>query len=458
MKIVFDIDGTLTDYSGFLKKTAYPFFQRKYQMSVVFPTCLEPEDVFDMKRFFQDKYQCSLENAQHYTKKALDDFWVSFRFVKYALLCKFRSGVTECFNHLCKEGHVIEIYTSRAKTCETGMLGKLSRALTVLQFYRNGIILSPQKFHFFDSDREKATAIAAAGVDLVFDDKPEVIKSLIFRGIKCICVSGQHNQTLSVTENIQRLDHFSCNAMNNAMVGLFSSKKLATYRLAANSDSLFRKIFLACPFVNRRFSPVVLHKERVVESARTGIIYAPNHRSTLDPVIITSIVGKNIHWAALLRFFEGKDSIFNNNKNPVLCKITAVMFQKLIYFPIERKSDNPNANNFQSVHRMLQFLQANQLVGIFPEGTTKRTEGAEFSTFDSSFLSLAHKSGAWVQPVTILWTQCSGKNPKTIVNFGSPFQVKNMTIDAAYEHYQKIQKSCLEECKDVLGHIVAPHR
>lgn len=455
MRIVFDIDGTLTDYGHFLKEIAYPFFQQKYQMPVVFPDCLEPEDIFDMNHFFQEKYQCTLKEAQYYTKQALDDFWVSFRFVKYALLYKFRFGVRECFTHLRKEKHIIEIYTSRAKTCEAGLLGMLSRALTIIQFDRNGIFFPPRRIHFFGSDKEKVAAIAAAGADLVFDDKPEVIESLVSQGIKCVCISGQHNQILVENESIRMLDCFSYEALNDVMVRLFGSETLATYRLAANSDLLFRKIYLISPLIRRYFSPIVLHKERILKVACTGIIYAPNHRSTLDPVIITSILGKNIHWAALLRFFEGKDSIFNNSKNPVLCKLTVAMFQKLIYFPIDRKSDNPNASNFQSVFRMLQFLRANQPVGIFPEGTTKRPEGAEFGTFDRSFLLLARKTDAWVQPVTTLWTKCSGKTPKVIINFGSPFQVKNMTIKEAYDHYLRIQASCLEENKAVLNSIVA---
>ena len=221
---------------------------------------------------------------------------------------------------------------------------------------------------------------------------------------------------------------------------------------------MFQKIYFVSPLIRHYFSPIVLHKEHILTPTCTGVIYAPNHRSTLDPVIITSILGKNIHWAALLRFFEGKDSIFNNSKNPVLCKLTAAMFQKLAYFPIERKSDNPNANNIQSIFRMLQFLRANQPVGIFPEGTIKRPEGTEFGTFDRSFLVLARKTDSWVQPVTTLWTKCSGKTPKVIINFGSPFQMKNMTIKEAYDHYMKIQASCLEENKAALNSIVASCR
>lgn len=249
MRIVFDIDGTLTDYSSFLKETAYPFFQRKYQMAVVFPDCLEPEDIFDMNHFFQEKYQCTSEEVRYYTKRALDDFWVSFRFVKYALLNRFRFGVRECFTHLRKEKHIIEIYTSRAKSCETGLLGILSRTLTIIQFYRNGIILFTRKIHFFGSDKEKVAAITAAGADLVFEDKPEVIESLVSQGIKCVCVSGSHNQSLTENESIRKLENFSPETLNDTMV---SKPKSILFRFILQNKNqrgkqLFREVITQNP-------------------------------------------------------------------------------------------------------------------------------------------------------------------------------------------------------------------
>ncbi len=46
--IVFDIDGTLTDYKEFIKKRPFPYFEKKYAMKAVHPCELEPEDIFDI--------------------------------------------------------------------------------------------------------------------------------------------------------------------------------------------------------------------------------------------------------------------------------------------------------------------------------------------------------------------------------------------------------------------------
>ena len=94
---------------------------------------------------------------------------------------------------------------------------------------------------------------------------------------------------------------------------------------------------------------------------------------------------------------------------------------------------------------MLKFLKANQKIGIFPEGTTRRPEGEKFGTFDDAFLTLAKKTDSWVQPVTTLWIEDLNLRPKVIINFGKPFKIGDMSIQDAYKLYISIQEKCLEE-------------
>lgn len=170
----------------------------------------------------------------------------------------------------------------------------------------------------------------------------------------------------------------------------------------------------------------------------------------MDPIVIIATVRENIHYAALKRFFDGEDSIFNNSKNPFLCKFTAWLFNELVFFPIERKSDNPSANNIEAIREMNYCLKIRSKLGIFPEGTIRRAEGAEFGSFDSSFIVLAKQNNAWIQPITILWKSKAGlkrKNP--IVNFGTPFRVGEMSVEEAMQYYLTQQKMCLDENKNV---------
>ena len=130
MKIIFDTDGTLTDFNKFIKDNAIEYFKNEYGMKVVYPDKLEVEDIFDMDNFFKDKYNCSLEESKKYTKKALDKFWVNLpRFIKFSLLDKFREGASEFINEMKKNGHKIEIHTSRSKTTEKNIVGEISRKM-----------------------------------------------------------------------------------------------------------------------------------------------------------------------------------------------------------------------------------------------------------------------------------------------------------------------------------------
>ena len=44
MRIVFDIDGTLTDYNKFVQKRAVKYFKSKYEMEVVNADALDIDD------------------------------------------------------------------------------------------------------------------------------------------------------------------------------------------------------------------------------------------------------------------------------------------------------------------------------------------------------------------------------------------------------------------------------
>ena len=65
MEIVFDTDGTLTDFNKFIKDNAIDYFIEKYDMKVKYPNKLEIEDIFDMDNFFSKKYKCDILTAMY---------------------------------------------------------------------------------------------------------------------------------------------------------------------------------------------------------------------------------------------------------------------------------------------------------------------------------------------------------------------------------------------------------
>ena len=173
-------------------------------------------------------------------------------------------------------------------------------------------------------------------------------------------------------------------------------------------------------------------------------------------------IGKHIHWAALKRFFDGEDSIFNNSKNPVLCELTSYIFKNLGFFPIERKRDNPEANNLTSILDMVGNLKINQKVGIFPEGTTlkddKIEQGIDFGEFSDSFITMAEKTNAIIQPITIYWFPDENYKKRPVINFGKPIRMNKLSgmtkeerekeKKRVYNEYINIQHRLLGENKN----------
>lgn len=445
MKIVFDHDGTITDFNHFIDTIAIPYFVKKYNMFVVNPNKLEVEDKLDMKSFFMKCNQCSEQEAEVETKKALNKFWIGPNFIRFSL-GGFRVGVRQFLNKKKKEKHQIEIHTSRAKTCDQSIVGAIAREFTILQYRMNGVWIPKKNFHFYENDQKKIEGIIETRPDLAFDDKPQILEQLQKNGIKVICVKGLHNNSIMPNPYLETIETFeNIELLEEKINKLIGIKRIKYYSRAKSSDIFFNKLKLLRPFIISTFNPIILHQENIDINNKSQTIYAPNHRSTLDPLIITGIIGINIHWAALLRFFEEKDSIFNNSKNPILCKITSKTFKKLEYFPIDRKSDNPKANNFKSIKDMDGFLKIGEKIGIFAEGTTRRPEGHDFGTFDDAFLHLAKANDAIIRPITTLWIKDLNLKYKVIVNFGQPFKIENMSVEEAMKKFIDIQKSSLQE-------------
>lgn len=446
MKIIFDFDGVLTDFNRFIQENGINYFQERFHMTIVNPDELEIEDIFDMENTLKE-FGYSEQEAKMLKGRMLRRFWISHRFIKFSLLTRFRPGVRQCINNLKRQGFNIEIHSSRAKTCEDSLVGLIARTFSIWQCGLNGILLRKKQFFFYQNDEDKLKSILNCHPILVFDDKKQIVEQLAQAGTKVLCVSGRHNKNVLPSENVEVINLFKEEDVEKKIENLLGETNWLCHKREAKSLKYFMRISKITILLRRIYHPLILHPENIVTKSNSGVIYAPNHRSTLDPLIVESVLPELIHWAALARFFDGKDSIFNNSKNSILCKITKYVFQKLEYFPIERKCDNPNSNNMASLKDMSIFLKNGYKIGIFAEGTIRRKEGEEFGNFDNAFLRLAKKNNALIQPITLLWVKDSKSKCKVIVNFGKAFQMKGMSIDEGMQSFMGIQKAALEENK-----------
>lgn len=444
MKLVFDLDGTLTDFNSFIVKNALPFFKNKYGLEVINKDALEIEDIFDIRNQLRKNNAISTEEAKYQEKKMIKSFWFSIFFLKFSLGSRLRSGVKEYIKMLLKDGNCVEIHSSRAMTCKKNLAGQFAKMCTLIQLGINGIPIHKVSCFFYENDDAKVNRIIEIKPDIVYDDKPEIINELVLNDIKCVCIKGVHNKDVIDSNYVKVIEDFWNSDLENITKGLIGKKKYVYLKREACAKKTWEKLSKIYPFVILYFRPVVLNKSNLVADAKESVIYASNHQSTLDPLVITPIINKSIHYVVLNRFMDGLDSIFNNNKNVVLRKFTANLFQKLDLIPIERKQDNPNASNYKALNDINGFLSIQSRIGIFPEGTTRKENGAFWGTFDDTFIRLAQKHNSWIQPITIVWNGTSKKIP--IVNFGEAFKASNMTVEEAMEKFMRIQEQSYREC------------
>ena len=444
MKIVFDLDGTLTDFNSFIVKNALPLFKNKYGLEVINKEALEIEDIFDIRNQLRKNNTISMEEAIYQEKKMIKSFWFSVFFLKFSIGSRLRSGVKEYINMLLKDGNCVEIHTSRAMTCKKNIVGRFAKMCTLIQLGINGIPIHKVSCFFYENDDAKVNRIVEIKPDIVYDDKPEIIKELVLNDIKCVCIKGVHNKDVIDSNFVKVIEEFCKSDLENITKGLIGKKKYGYLKRENCAKKAWEKLSKIYPFVLFYFRPIVLNKSNLVGDLKESVIYASNHQSTLDPLVITPIINKSIHYVVLKRFMDGLDSIFNNSKNIIMRKFTANLFQKLDLIPIERKKDNPNANNHKALNDINGFLSIQSRVGIFPEGTTRKENGAFWGTFDDTFIRLAKKHDSWIQPITIVWKGSSKRIP--IVCFGEAFKVNNMTVEEAMKKYMEIQELSYKEC------------
>ena len=134
------------------------------------------------------------------------------------------------------------------------------------------------------------------------------------------------------------------------------------------------------------------------------------------------------------------------------CKLTASVFKKLRYFPIERIQDNDNANNIKSIKDMIEYANIRGKVGIFPEGTTLKNHEKDFNVFNDSFIKLAALTNSVIQPISIYWFEYKGKK-RSVVNFGEVIEVRKDNMNNAFSAFMKCQKELLEENRGIANTI-----
>ena len=150
--------------------------------------------------------------------------------------------------------------------------------------------------------------------------------------------------------------------------------------------------------------PMIIGKENLAVKGKA--VFASNHTSMLDPVLLAIISFRNIH-------FMAKKELFSN-------KLIALLLRSLLSFPVDRK----NAD-LQSLKRAMKVLDKGKIFGIFPEG--KRSITARMDSFEKLTAFLAVRSRAQIIPIYIHPDSFRSGRPKMAV--GTPIDINDIAAN-----------------------------
>lgn len=208
-----------------------------------------------------------------------------------------------------------------------------------------------------------------------------------------------------------------------------------------NNGKLLYRFLRKCLIlpVRIKYNPIIIDHNQTIPDK---IIIAPNHRKTPDSLVLASIIKNTVHWAALKRFFTGEDSIFNNNKNVILRKITKFIFNNAGMIPIDR-----NDSNIKSLNAMKEYLSDNAAIGIFPEGTTnKNPDQYRLGDVKAGAFDIAKISETDILPVGVVW-----KNNRVAVCFGQIINIGNYgNVDDIKKAWINNTTNAIMKCEDAL--------
>ncbi|MCH5584316.1 1-acyl-sn-glycerol-3-phosphate acyltransferase [Shimazuella sp. AN120528] len=150
-------------------------------------------------------------------------------------------------------------------------------------------------------------------------------------------------------------------------------------------------------------------------------VICSNHISLLDPPLVGSASKRPIH-------FMAKEELFHI---PVL----SYFLPKILAFPVKR-----GQSDMKAVKTAIKILKSNELFGIFPEGTRKKSNGSEQEAEEGAVF-IALKAKAPIIPVALIGPYRLFRSVRVI--FGEP-------IDTTPYSTGKISKEVVSEVTRIM--------
>lgn len=150
------------------------------------------------------------------------------------------------------------------------------------------------------------------------------------------------------------------------------------------------------------------------------IILAGNHTSIIDPLILISSTKRSIHFLAKNELWHGPKKI---------------IFSNMGLIPVNRKTKDHNALVLAE-----KYLNNEQIIGIFPEGTTEKGRG--LLPFKIGAIKMAKDTNTKIIPFTIKGKYKLFSKDLTIT-FGKYINVTDNDLEKENENLRNIIKEMI---------------
>ncbi|MBE7061146.1 MAG: 1-acyl-sn-glycerol-3-phosphate acyltransferase [Clostridiales bacterium] len=211
-----------------------------------------------------------------------------------------------------------------------------------------------------------------------------------------------------------------------------SSKQKKKCKIGSNFFYDFVKVTAAIPALLTFRVKTIRENKNVPKKIKKGAVFAVNHTSYLDPVIIHCIL-----WYRRLNFLATKE-LFNSKAKE--------RFFKLVHcIPIDK-----NNFNIGAVHAVRDRLKEEKAIVIFPEGAVNREQG-KIEEYKSGAVFMAHIAKKPLVPIYVV----KGKKwyNRTVAVIGEP--IDTTTICGKVPKMEDIDRASLylhqkeEELKEI---------
>lgn len=169
------------------------------------------------------------------------------------------------------------------------------------------------------------------------------------------------------------------------------------------------------------YNPKIIGKENIPK--KEGCVIACNHVHAFDPAMLIYSTRRIVHFIAKKELFEGKMKWFYLSFGTI---------------PVDRDKKNPLALKVAE-----EYLENNEVIGIFPEGTRNKERGS-LLPFKFGAVKMAIVTGKKIIPCVIKGNYKVFKSDLRII-FGKEIDISDMELEKANDILRDRMLEMLEE-------------